>query len=189
MNRTLRSPTLACAGIILTFMLGPRAAAQPTPDPQVGFDLLDRLVSLVVRSAAPGGAPLDTGEETILLAQDLKAAHEVGRVDDLFAVRYGRLLSAVRQSVLMDPEVLYWPMYRYTMVDFIEERTGRIPEWERLLFIVNDHGGAGVGLGTIADAVIAEVVTLHIHLENLSRRAEIQQGYLERGMRTVRPGT
>jgi hypothetical protein len=187
-NTTLRSPTLACAGLILACMLSPRAAAQPRPDPQVGFDLLDRLVSLVVRSAAPGGVTVDTGQETVLLARDLRAAHEVGRVDDLFAVRYGRLLSAVRQAVLMDPEMLYWPMYRYTMVDFIEERTGRIPEWEGLLFIVNDHGGAGVGLGTIADAVISEVVTLHLHLENLSRRAEIKQGYLERGIGAARPG-
>ena len=65
------------------------------------------------------------------------------QVDDLFAVRYSRLLSAVRQADLMDPEVLYWPNYRFTMMDFIEERTGRLPEWKEILFIVNDHGGAG----------------------------------------------
>jgi hypothetical protein len=54
-------------------------------------------------------------------------------VDDLFALRFGRLLSAVRQAVLTDPEVLYWPMYRHTMMDFIEERTGRVPDWKEVL--------------------------------------------------------
>jgi hypothetical protein len=106
-------------------------------------------------------------------------------VDDLFAARFSRLLSAVRQAATRDPEVLYWPMYRYAMADFIEERTGRAPDWKELLFMVNDHGGVGVGLGAIADAVLSEVVTLHLHLENLSRRDGIQQGYLDRGMKAA----
>jgi hypothetical protein len=78
-------------------------------------------------------------------------------------------------------------MYRYEMVDFIEERTGRIPDWKDLLFIVNDHGGAGVGLGVIADAVMSEVVSLHIHLDNLARRPDILKSYLERSMKAAGP--
>jgi len=91
--------------------------------------------------------------------------------------------------LLMDPEVLYWPMYRYTMVDFIEERTGRIPAWKDILFIVNDHGGAGVGLGMIADAVMSEVVSLHLHLENLARRPDILQGYIDKGLKAAKKGS
>jgi hypothetical protein len=104
------------------------------------------------------------------------------RVDDLFAVRYSRLLSAVRQAVIKDPEVLYWPMYRFNMINFIEERTGQTPDWDDLLFMVNDHRGSGVGLGAVSDAVMSEVVSLHIHLENLERRPEILKSYLEKGL-------
>jgi len=157
----------------------PSAAAQP------GFDLLDRLVVLVVRSAAPGSGGGDVGQGIVLLAKDLKAAREAKKVDDLFAVRYSRLLSAVRQAATMDPEILYWPMYRYAMADFIEERTGQAPDWKALAFMINDHGGAGVGLAAIADAVLSEVVTLHLHLENLSRREGLRQSYLDKGLKAA----
>jgi len=157
----------------------PAASAQP------GFDLLDRLVVLVVTSAAPGGGSGDIGQGVLKLAKDLKAAREAKRVDDLFAVRYSRLLSAVRQAATMDPEVLYWPMYRYAMADFIEERTGQAPDWKALAFMVNDHGGAGVGLAAIADAVLSEVVALHLHLENLSRREGLRQSYLDKGLKAA----
>ncbi|NTV80692.1 MAG: hypothetical protein HGA24_04630 [Candidatus Aminicenantes bacterium] len=172
----------ACALAAATVSAGgraPSAAAQP------GFDLLDRLVVLVVKSAEPGGGGGDIGQGTLLMAKDLKAAREAKRVDDLFAVRYSRLLSAVRLAATMDPEVLYWPMYRYAMADFIEERTGQGPDWKALAFMVNDHGGAGVGLAAIADAVLSEVVALHLHLENLSRREEIRQSYLDKGLKAA----
>ena len=180
-NKNMMLVTLAAAGIFVVSALGLGGQSQAAPG-RAGFQLLDRLVALMVRAAAPGGEPADTGTETVLLAKELKAAQAAKQVDDLFAVRYSRLLSAVRQALLMDPEVLYWPMYRYAMADFIEERTGRAPDWKDLLFKVNDHGGAGVGLGTIADAVMSEVVSLHIHLETLSKRPDILKGYLERGM-------
>ena len=178
---------VALMGVVLGVAMSAAEPAQ-VPADQAGSQFLDRLVALMVKSAAPGGGAGDIGPEVVLLAKDLKAAHEAKRVDDLFAVRYLRLLSAVRQAVLMDPEVLYWPMYRFTMMDFIEERTGRLPEWREILFIVNDHGGAGVGLGMLADAVMSEVVSLHIHLETLARRPDILKGYLERGMKVAGQG-
>jgi hypothetical protein len=139
----------------------------------------------MVKAVAPGRAGVDVGPDVIALAKDLKAAREAKQVDDLFAVRYSRLLSAVRQAVLMDPEVLYWPMYRSSMFDFIEERTGRAPDWKELQFMVDDHGGAGVGLGAIADAVMSEVVSLHIHLENLARRDQILKDYTEKSLKAA----
>jgi hypothetical protein len=155
-----------------------------SPADQTGFQLLDRLVSNIVQAVAPGAGSADLDRNILLLAKDLKSAREAKRVDDLFAVRYSRLLSAVRQAMIKDPEVLFWPMYRFNMIDFIEERTGKIPDWNDLLFIVNDHGGSGVGLGAISDAVMSEVVSLHIHLENLAKRPEVLKNYLEKG----RPG-
>jgi hypothetical protein len=178
--------TLVAAGLLLAATLGWAGQNQAAPS-RTGFQLLDRLVALLVRAATPGGDPADAEKETVLLAKELKAVQAAQQVDDLFAVRYLRLLSAVRQALLMDPEVLYWPMYRYTMADFIEERTGRAPDWKDLLFKVNDHGGAGVGLGTIADAVMSEVVSLHIHLETMARRPDILKRYLERSMNAAAP--
>ena len=186
MNRNMRLMAPIAVGIFLATMLSPGGQGQSAPD-RTGYQFLDRLVALMVRSAAPGGDAGDIGKEIVLLARELKAAQAAERVDDLFAVRYSRLLSAVRQALLMDPGVLYWPMYRYAMADFIEERTGRTPDWKDLRFKVNDHGGAGVGLGTIADAVMSEVVSLHIHLETMARRPDILKGYLERGMNAVTP--
>lgn len=181
--------------LIATMLVGIFLAATPSPaklsqDPadQTGFRLLDRLVVVLVKAAAPGDGPVDINQNVLLLAKELKAAREAKQVDDLFAIRYSRLLSAVRQAVLMDPEVLYWPMYRYNLVDFIEERTGRMPDWDDLLFIVNDHGGSGVGLGILADAIMSEVVSLHIHLENLARRPEILKSYMEKGMKDAGAG-
>jgi len=163
------------------FIGGSRAQG---PADQAGFQLLDRLVSDIVEAVAPGRGSADLDRNILLLAKDLKSAREAKRVDELFAVRYSRLLSAVRQAMIKDPEVLFWPMYRFNMIDFIEERTGKIPDWNDLLFLVNDHGGSGVGLGAISDAVMSEVVSLHIHLENLAKRPEILKSYLEKG----RPG-
>ena len=187
MKKTIRLAVLALLGAFI--LAAPSEAGfAPAPADQIGFQLLDRLVVFMVKAAAPGGGSADIGQGIIALAKELKSAREAKRVDELFAVRYSRLLSAVRQAVLMDPEVLYWPMYRYNMVDFIEERTGRIPDWKDLLFIVNDHGGAGVGLGTIADAVMSEVVSLHIHLETLARRPEILRTYMDKGMKAAGAG-
>ncbi len=172
------------AGILVAAIPGAASPAQAAADP-VGYQFLDRLVALYVKAGAPGSVAGNIGPDLLTLAKDLKAAQAAKRVDDLFAIRYSRLLSAVRQALLTDSEVLYWPFYRYTMMDFVEERTGHMPDWKDLLFIVNDHGGSGVGLGFLADAVISEVVSLHIHLENLAKRPEILKGYLERGMRAA----
>jgi len=187
LNKIPKLRAMMLAGIFLAATASPTEPAQ-APTDQTGFQLLNRLVVLMVKAAAPGGGSGDIGQNIIALAKELKSARVATRVDDLFAVRYSRLLSAVRQAVLMDPEVLYWPMYRYNMVDFIEERTGRIPDWKDLLFIVNDYGGAGVGLGVIADAVMSEVVSLHIHLETLARRPEILKSYMEKGMKAAGAG-
>jgi hypothetical protein len=187
MKEIFKLIALMLVGIFVTSTFSP---AKPLQDPaaQTGFQFLDRLVVVVVKAAAPGGGPIDIDQNILLLARELKAAREAKQVDDLFAIRYSRLLSAVRQAVLMDPEVLYWPMYRYNMVDFIEERTGRMPDWKDLLFMVNDHGGSGVGLGILADALMSEVVSLHIHLENLAKRPEILKSYLEKGMKDAGAG-
>jgi hypothetical protein len=186
MKKKARLMALIAAGL---FAAAAMSAAQPAQAEasKAGYELLDRLVTLLVKAAAPGSGSGDIGQEIVLLAKDAKAAQGAKRVDDLFTVRFSRLLSAVRQALIMDPEVLFWPMYRYEMVDFIEERTGRIPDWKDLLFIVNDHGGAGVGLGVIADAVMSEVVSLHIHLDNLARRPDILKSYLEKGMKAAGP--
>jgi hypothetical protein len=174
-------------GIAILAGSGQAGPGQAAKD-RAGFQLLERLVVLLVKAGAPGGGGGDAGQDIVALAKEMKAAQAAKQVDDLFAVRYARLLSAVRQAVTMDPEVLYWPMYRFSMFDFIEEKTGQMPDWKRLLFIVNDHGGAGVGLGFIADAVMSEIVSLHIHLETLAQRPEILKAYLDKGMKAAGPG-
>jgi hypothetical protein len=171
-------------GLLLGAALSPAQPAQ-APAERTGYQLLDRLVVLLVKSVAPGGGSMDLDQNVVLLAKDLKLAREAKKVDDLFAVRYSRLLSAVRQAAIRDPEVLFWPMYRFQIIDFIEERTGQMPAWGDLLFMVNDHGGSGVGLGIISDAIMSEVVSLHIHLENLAKRPDILKSYLEKGMQGI----
>jgi len=165
------------------------AVGQSTGNPadQAGFQFLDRLVGLLVRAVAPGGSSEDLDQDIILLAKELRSALQAKQVDDLFTVRYSRVLSAVRQSALRDPELLYWPMYRFKMVDFIEERTGKMPDWNELLFLVKDHGGSGVGLAMISEAIMSEVVSLHIHLENVNRRPEILKAYMEKSLKNNRP--
>jgi hypothetical protein len=130
MNTVLKRSLMPVAGLVLvaTLATGP---GQEAPTPPQGFQLLDRLVTLMVKAVAPPGGG-DIGPDVIALAKDLKAARQAKQVDDLFAVRYLRLLSGVRQALLMDPEVLYWPMYRSAMFDFVEERTGRAPEGARV---------------------------------------------------------
>jgi phage tail protein X len=163
------------------------AAPTQTPGEGTGYRLLSELVGLV-NSAAKGS--VDTGAASaglLKLAKDVKAARDSQSVDAMFAVRYSRLLSALRQGLLADPGLLYWPMYRHAMVDFIEERTGQLPDWNKLLFVVNDHGGSGVGLAMLVEAVMSEVVSLHLHLETLDRRPAILQGYLERAQKAGGP--
>jgi hypothetical protein len=174
--------------VLMTLAGYGRAGTGQAPADQTGFQLLDRLVIAMVGAVAPGRSSVDLDQKILLLAKELKSAREAKRVDDLFAIRYSRILSAVRQSVIQDPEVLYWPMYRFPMIDFIEERTGKMPDWDDLLFMVNDHGGSGIGLGALSDAVMSEVVSLHIHLENLDKRPDILKNYLEKGMKGLGAG-
>ena len=187
LKKIIRLIAIMLVGIVVLATFSPAGPAQDPPG-QTGFQFLDRLVVLLVKAVAPGGSSVDIDQKILLLAKKLKSAREAKQVDDLFAVRYSRLLSAVRQAVLRDPEVLYWPMYRFNMIDFIEERTGRMPDWKDLLFMVNDHGGSGVGLGAISDAVMSEVVSLHIHLENLDKRPEILKSYMEKSMKGIGEG-
>lgn len=174
-------------GLWATAMFCPAGTTEDPAD-QSGFQLLDRLVGTIVKAVGSGSGSADLDQNILLLAKELKSAREAKRLDDLFAIRYSRLLSAVRQAAIKDPEVLFWPMYRYNMVNFIEERTGQMPDWKDLLFMVNDHGGSGVGLGAISDAVMSEVVSLHIHLENLAKRPDILKAYLEKGMEAAETG-
>jgi hypothetical protein len=180
MNNAMKGSLAPIASLALVATLAAGGSGQAAPPPP-GFHLLDRLVVLMVKAVSPGGG--DISPDIIVLAKDLKEARLAKQVDDLFATRYLRVLSAVRQALVMDPELLYWPMYRSTIFDFIEERTGRAPDWKELEFMVNDHGGAGVGLGAIADAVLAEVVALHLHLENVSRLDQIRQSYIDKGIK------
>ena len=151
-----------------------------SPGDETGFKLLEDLVLLLDRAGQQRGTADDWNAAILDLARDLKSARDAKHVDALFAVRYSRLLSGVRQALLGDPEMLYWPMYRFSMIDFIEERTGRLPDWNKLLFTVNDHGGSGVGLAMIVEAVMSEVVSLHIHLETAQKREGILETYLQK---------
>ena len=166
-------------GLLVASYPGLIAAAQDR-GPEPGFKLLEGMVSVLDKAARDSGTVADWNAAILGLAGELKSARDAKKVDDLFAVRYSRLLSAVRQALLKDPQVLYWPMYRSSMIDFIEERTGRTPDWNRLLFTVNDHGGSGVGLAMIIEAVLSEVVSLHIHLETVGRRQGILESYLQK---------
>jgi len=180
-------PWLWIVGLLVASTPALAAPAQK-PGEEIGYKLLSDLVQLLDR-AGQGTietSALDAG--VLRLAKELKAARDAKRVEALFAVRYSRLLSAVRQGLLSDPELLYWPMYRFSMIDFIEERTGRMPDWDKLLFVVNDHGGSGVGLAMLVEAVMSEIVSLHIHLETLERRPAILQTYLERVQKAREPG-
>ncbi len=184
MRKIVRLMVCPLAGALALAAFGVPGLAKEPADP-IGFQLLDRLVITMIKAVAPGGEPSHLDQDILVLSKELKSAREAKSVDDLFAVRYSRLLSAVRQAVTQDPEVLYWPMYRFRMIDFIEERTGQLPDWDDLVFMVNDHGGSGVGLGAISDALMSEVVSLHIHLENQARRPEILNSYLEKGRKGV----
>ena len=155
---------------------------------EAGFKMLERLVLLMGRAGQGSGSLDQWNAELLSLARELKSGRDAKRIDALFAVRYSRLLSGVRQALSGDPELLYWPMYRFSMVDFIEERTGRMPDWNKLLFVVSDHGGSGVGLAMIVEAVMSEVVNLHIYLESLDKRQGILQMYLQKSSQASKTG-
>ena len=102
MKKKARLMALIAAGL---FAAAAMSAAQPAQAEasKAGYELLDRLVTLLVKAAAPGSGSGDIGQEIVLLAKEAKAAQGAKRVDDLFTVRFSRLLSAVRQALLMDP--------------------------------------------------------------------------------------
>ena len=154
------------------------ARAQTSPRPP-GYALLSDLVALVDQAGRGAADVATTNTGLLTLAQRVSAASAAKSVDPIFATRFSRLLSAIRQGLLADPGLLYWPMYRASMMDFIEERTGRAPDWNKLVFVVGDHGGSGVGLAMLVEPVMSEVVSLHIHLESLDRRQAILESYMK----------
>ena len=168
--------------VVILFIASEIAPAAPVQKAGngTGFQLLEKLVLLLDKAGRDSGTPEDWNAAVLGMAKELKSARAAKQVDDIFAVRCSRLLSALRQALLGDPEVLYWPMYRFSMIDFIEERTGRMPDWNRLQSAVHDHGGSSVGLAMIVEAVMSEVVSLHVHLEASGRRQEILQGYIKK---------
>lgn len=162
------------------------ASQAPAAANAAGTKLLERLVVVLVKAVSPGG-PGDVEREVIQMAGDLKAMAEAGTVDDVFAARFSRILSTVRHAVNPDPQPLEWPMMRFLMMDFIEEHTGRMPEWKDVLANIEHHGGPGIGLAMLADAILSEVVSLHIHLKTLSERPSILKSYMEKGMVALAP--
>jgi hypothetical protein len=171
------------AAVLLVLLAAAIAAATPvraqtSPRPP-GYALLSDLVALMDQAARGVAEPAAVSADLLGLAKRLQTAAAAKSVDPIFAVRYTRLLSALRQGLLADPGMLYWPMYRASMMDFIEERTGRPPDWSKLVFVVGDHGGSGVGLAMLVEPVLSEVVSLHIHLEGLDRREAILESYMK----------
>jgi hypothetical protein len=175
------------AALVVLCVFAAVCAAQASPAPavgrqpgnEVGFRLLRDLVAVVDQAARGAADVAATNAALLTLAQRASAASAAKSVDPIFAVRYARLLSALRQGLVADPGMLYWPMYRASMMDFIEERTGRPPDWNTLVFVVGDHGGSGVGLALLVEPVMSEVVSLHIHLESLHRREAILESYMK----------
>jgi hypothetical protein len=164
--------------IVLSPAFSVLADAEPAA-PHPGYALLSDLVAVVDQAARGAADAAATNTALLTLAKSARAAAGAKTVDPIFAVRYTRLLSALRQGLLADPGMLYWPMYRASMMDFIEERTGRPPDWNTLVFVVGDHGGSGVGLALLVEPVMSEVVSLHIHLESLRRREAILESYMK----------
>jgi hypothetical protein len=162
---------------------GLAAQAPAAADPS-GYRLLERLVSILVKAASPGatGSPQD---EIISLAREVKGVRDAQKVDDVFAARFSRLLSVARFAVNPAPQPSDWPMIRFLMMDFIEQTTGRMPEWKDVLANIEHHGGPGIGLAMLADAILSEVVSLHIHLETLPRRPDLLKDYMEKGMKAA----
>jgi hypothetical protein len=176
--------SLMAAVMIFSLACGAGASARwPAQDPAgaspSGFRLLDKLVSILLVAGSPGASvsPLD---EIIGLSGQLKTERAAGRVDDVFAARFSRLLSVVRFSVDPKPQPQDWPMTRFLMMDFIEQATGRMPDGKDIQDNVSHHGGPGIGLAMLADAVLSEVVNLHIYLETLPRRQEIVRRYMDK---------
>ena len=171
-----------CALLMVVIVVSPAlsvlADAEPAA-PYPGHALLSDLVAVVDQAARGAADAAATNTALLTLAKKARAAADAKTVDPIFAVRYSRLLSALRQGLLADPGLLYWPMYRASMMDFIEERTGRPPDWNTLLFVVGDHGGSGVGLALLVEPVMSEVVSLHIHLESMDRRQAILESYMK----------
>jgi len=179
----MRANATRPTAVLLVLMAAAAATATPvraqtSPRPP-GYALLSDLVALVDQAARGAADVAATNAGLLSLAQRVSAAAAAKSVDPIFAVRYTRLLSALRQGLLADPGMLYWPMYRASMMDFIEERTGRPPDWSKLVFVVGDHGGSGVGLAMLVEPVMSEVVSLHIHLESLDRRQAILESYMK----------
>jgi hypothetical protein len=179
----MRANATRHAAVLLVLLAAAVAAATPvraqTSSRPPGYALLSDLVALVDQAARGAAEPAAVNADLLGLAKRLHTAAAANVVDPLFAVRYGRLLSALRQGLLADPGMLYWPMYRASMFDFIEERTGRPPDWNKLLLVVGDHGGAGVGLAMLVEPLMSEVVSLHLHLESLDRRQAILELYMK----------
>ena len=179
----MRANATRPTAVLLVLLAAAIAAATPvraqtSPRPP-GYALLSDLVALMDQAARGVAEPAAVSADLLGLAKRLQTAAAVKSVDPIFAVRYTRLLSALRQGLLADPGMLYWPMYRASMIDFIEERTGRPPDWNTLVFVVGDHGGSGVGLAVLVEPVMSEVVSLHIHLETLDRRQAILESYMK----------
>ena len=157
----------------------PLSPAGQGPGNEVGFGLLRDLVAVMDQAARGAADAAATNTALLALAKRAGAAADAKTLDPIFATRFSRLLSAIRQGLLADPGLLYWPMYRASMMDFIEERTGRAPDWNKLVFVVGDHGGSGVGLAMLVEPVMAEVVSLHLHLETLGRRQAVLEFYMK----------
>lgn len=179
--------------VLLVLALGAGSAAglaaqAPAASDTSGYRLLERLVSILVKAASPGatGSPQD---EIISLAREIKGARDAQKVDEIFAARFSRLLSVARFAVNPSPQPSDWQMIRFLMMDFIEQTTGRMPEWKDVLANTEHHGGPGIGLAMLAEAVLSEVVSLHIHLKTLPERSSILKSYMEKGMAAPAPSS
>lgn len=158
--------------LLVTMIPATGARAQQAP-PKDGYALLDSL-SLVFDVISADRDYLQKVNQLITgLMVEARQAREKNLIDRVFFARYHRLLGIIKLTLDPDPEKVLAPVVDLVLEDFIREVLAE--DWK---------ANRSENIPLLTTAILDEIVSLRLHLDNLERKERLIKEWDRRIRRT-----
>jgi hypothetical protein len=138
--------------------------AQPSGDERdkIGYELLDRYVSMFQKMAEKGTGGRDNVDKALQnMMQDVKKAMTEKNLDPVFFHRFTRLLMVTKLTIVEDQQGVFAGLIDQEVGAFVKDIRG-----------VEAEVTGKKAIGVVADAIAQAVLELHIYLDTKKHRTK-----------------
>jgi hypothetical protein len=139
-------------------------------DKKVGYALLDAIAQTFQEMAMTGTGGVEKVTQAVhQFMVDARKAKEQKQIDDIFFVRYQRILAIIKLAVAPDPEGILVPIFDQELARFVREVLGE--DWK---------GSGPAAIGQVANAIADEIINLHLYLDNIETKEKLRKAWDEK---------